>query len=316
MEKVLIIGGAGFVGGHLIQFLKSMKDLSVFATKLENEQIDSSLLDEQNIINLDIRIESEVNKTLTDIKPDYIIHLAAQSSVGISWKKPALTFDINVLGTINILEAVKNLENNPRVLLIGSAEQYGVINQKDIPIKEETKAHPENPYAISKATQEALAKMYVEKLGLDIVMVRAFNHIGPGQSPIFVISDFAKQVAEIEKGLREPVIRVGNLEVKRDFTDVRDIIRGYWLLLRKGKKGEIYNIGSGKSTEIKNMLIDLINLSSTDINYEVDKEKFRPADILDLRADISKIKNETGWKPEIDIKDSFKDILNYWRKTI
>lgn len=315
-KKLLIIGGAGFVGGHLIQYLKSETGIEIYATKLENEINDSLSIKSENIINLDITNSIRVKEVLASIRPDYIIHLAAQSSVAVSWKRPVLTFDINVNGTINILEAVKELEIRARVLLIGSAEQYGIIKPEDLPIKEETEIHPSNPYAVSKATQEAIARMYVSSYNMDIVMVRAFNHIGPGQSPIFVISDFAKQIADIEKGLREPVIYVGNLEAKRDFTDVRDIVRGYWLLLQKGKKGEIYNIGSGESFKIQHILDMMISMSNMKINIMTDENKLRPIDIKDLRSDIGKIKADIGWTVTYDIKESLSDVINYWRNSV
>lgn len=315
-QKALIIGGAGFVGGHLIRFLCEQIKLDVYVTKLFNEKIEEEYIHAENIYNLDITNKEQVLCLLEEIKPDYIFHLAAQSSVFLSWKEPALTFNINVIGTIHVLEAVKSLGLNSKLLLIGSAEQYGQIKQEDLPISESLPVNPGNPYAVSKASQEMIASMYVKSYGMDIVMVRAFNHIGPGQSPVFVISDFAKQVAEIEKGLREPVIYVGNLEAKRDFTDVRDIIRGYWMLMEKGNRGEVYNIGSGKSFEIKDMLISLINLSLANISYEVDPAKFRPTDILDIRADISKIHSTTGWEPRYTLKQTLMDVLNFWRKCV
>ena len=311
--KVLIIGAAGFVGNHLIDFLSKQQDVYIYATKLKTETLG---ITGNNItaIDLDICCTAEVSELIRQVRPDYIIHLAALSSVSYSWQEPALTFNINVIGTINLLEAVRQSDIYPRILLIGSAEEYGIVLPENLPIKENHNIDPKSPYAASKASQELIARMYASVYNLEIVMVRAFNHIGPGQSPVFAIAGFTEQIAKIEKGLQEPVITVGNLSVKRDFTDVRDVVRGYWDLVRYGEKGEVYNIGSGKSLLLKTILDTLISMSSRKINIEIDQRKFRPVDILELRADISKIQNHINWKPEIDINTTLSDILNYWRK--
>lgn len=311
--KVLIIGSAGFVGGHLIHYLGSLPYIEVFASKLSNEKVEIQGISAINILNLDILNNNEVESTLKKICPDYIIHLAAQSSVAFSWKEPALTFNINLIGTINILEAIRKTSIHSRILLIGSAEEYGNIRPGELPISESRNISPGNPYAVSKASQEMVARMYGNAYNVEIVMVRAFNHIGPGQSPVFVISDFAKQIVEIEKGLHNPVILVGNLDAKRDFTDVRDIVKGYWMLVQNGIKGEVYNIGSGKSYSIKNLLNKMIGMSSQKIEIQTDPDKIRLADIPELRADISKITSHVHWQPLIDIDATLSDILDYWR---
>lgn len=311
--KVLIIGSAGFVGGHLADYLSLRPAVEVFASKLGTEKLEATHIAERNIYDLDILQIDEVEKILKEICPDYIIHLAAQSSVSYSWKEPALTFNVNLIGTINILEAIRKADIAARILLIGSAEEYGGVGPEELPINENRDIDPNNPYAISKAAQEMTARMYVSSYNMEIVMVRAFNHIGPGQSPVFAIPDFAKQIAEIEKGMREPVILVGNLDAKRDFCDVRDIVRGYWELVQNGMKGEIYNIGSGTSYSIKSLLDKMIGMSSKKIDVQVDMNKFRPADIPELRADISKIRDHIRWQPEIGLDKTLSDILNYWR---
>lgn len=316
MLKALIIGGAGFVGGHLIKFLSSQGSLHIYATKLDRENIDVKEIDQRCIYNLDITDKKQVMEVIQQTMPDYIFHLAAQSSVSLSWKEPALTYNINVVGTINILEAVRLLNLDTRLLIIGSAEQYGAIKEEDLPIKEDIKIKPINPYAMSKASQEMIGRMYSEVFGINVIMVRAFNHIGPGQSSMFVISDFAKQIAEIEKGIREPIIQVGNLDVKRDFSDVRDIVRGYLHLVQNGVKGEIYNIGSGKSYAIRELLSYMAGISPKMIEVKLDPSKLRPMDIKELRADITKIREHTNWKPIIEIADTLNDIVNYWRKYI
>jgi GDP-4-dehydro-6-deoxy-D-mannose reductase len=198
-------------------------------------------------------------------------------------------------------------------LIVGSAEQYGAIKQESLPLTEDYRCVPTNPYAASKTAQEEASKVFIRAYGIDVVFVRAFNHIGPYQSPIFVVSDFAKQIAEIEKGKREPIIRVGNLEAKRDFTDVRDIVRGYVMIIKRGKTGEVYNVGSGESMAINKILEILIHLSSNPIQVLIDPEKIRPVEILELKASIDKIRIEVGWEPNIDINKSLEDVLNFWR---
>ncbi len=311
--KALIIGAAGFVGGHLINHLCSIGNLETFATKLKTEKINNECISKENIYDLDICDDVQTKTVIDIIRPDYIFHLAAQSSVSLSWKEPALTYNINVIGTINILEAIRKLELTTRILLIGSAEEYGKIERDELPINENAPIRPSNPYAVSKASQEAIARLYVQAYGMDIIMVRAFNHIGPGQSAVFAIPDFAKQIVDIENGRKEPVIYTGNLNAKRDFTDVRDIVEGYCKLMRKGIPGEIYNIGSGKSYSIKELLYKMIQISGKDIEVKNDPERLRPVDIPELKADITKIKTHTNWHHNITIDNSLEDILNYWR---
>lgn len=204
----------------------------------------------------------------------------------------------------------------PRILMIGSGEEYGYISPETVPIQEETILHPGNIYAATKACQNMLSKIYSDAYQMDIIMVRAFNHIGPAQSPIFVVSDFCKQVAEIEKGKREAVIRVGNLSAYRDFTDVRDVVAAYALLIEKGKKGETYNVGSGKAIQIQSILKELLQLSSVEIKIEVDEAKLRPIDVPIIEADIKKLVETTGWKRKYELTDTLKETLNYWRQTV
>lgn len=311
--KVLIIGAAGFVGGHLIDYLGTLPDVEVFAAKLSGEKVENSRGSDQNILDIDILNKQQLEEALNKVRPDYIINLAAQSSVSYSWDEPAITFNINVIGVVNVLEAIRKTKIFTRLLLIGSAEEYGSISPAELPVNESRAIEPENPYAVSKASQEMAARMYVKAYQMDIIMVRAFNHIGPGQSPAFALPAFAKQIAEIEKGIREPVLSVGNLDAKRDFTDVRDIVRGYWELVQKGRSGEIYNIGSGCSYTIRSLLDKLISMSSSPIEVRIDPERMRPYDIPELRADIAKIQNEIHWQPQIDMDKTLSDTLNYWR---
>ncbi|HBJ79919.1 MULTISPECIES: GDP-mannose 4,6-dehydratase [Fusobacterium] len=312
MKKAMIIGAAGFVGGYLIDHLKDDMNWEVYGTKLEIEKIERKDIE---IYNLDILNKEEIIKIFKKIKPDYVFNLVAQSSVSLSWKNPLLTVDINIKGVINILEAVREIDKyNPRIILIGSSEEYGNVKEDEIPVKEENNLRPRNIYAVTKVCQNMIGKIYSDAYGMDIVNVRAFNHIGPKQAPIFVVSDFCKQVAEIEKGLREPIIYTGNLEAKRDFTDVRYIVRAYSALALNGKKGETYNIGSGKAVSIKEILDIILKNSTKNIEIRRDEKRYRPIDIPIIEADIEKLKEITDWEPEILLEESIKEILDYWRK--
>lgn len=308
--KALIIGGAGFVGSYLIDHLQNDCRWSVAVTKLEHE-----IIEHENIpvYTLDILDKQSIMFLLKEIRPDYIIHLAAQSSVSLSWTNPALTIDVNIKGSVNVLDAVRELDYKPRILLIGSGEEYGHILPEETPIKENNLTRPGNIYAATKACQNMIGKIYADAYNMDIIMVRAFNHIGPKQAPIFVVSDFCKQVAEIEKGLREPVIRVGNLSAKRDFTDVRDVVRAYSLLIEKGKAGETYNVGSGKAIAIEEILNKILSYSKSDITVDVDKTKLRPVDVPIIEADIQKLKECIVWSPNIYLNKTIIDTLEYWR---
>lgn len=308
--KALVIGGAGFVGNYLIERLSS-DGHKVYATCLANEKIENA---ECENFNLDILDKSAVKDILSDVKPDWIFHLAAQSSVSYSWKNPQLTVDVNIKGTVNILDAMRESGfDKTRIILIGSGEEYGYIREGACPIKETEPLNPGNIYAATKACQSMIGSIYARAYGMDIVMVRAFNHIGPAQLTQFVVADFCNQAAEIEKGNRKPEISVGNLAVKRDFTDVRDIVRAYELLAEKGVSGKIYNVGSGKAVLIEDILKLIVSKSTAEITVSVDKARLRPADVPVIEADISEIKADTGWEPEISLEKTIEDTLNYWR---
>ena len=313
MKKVLIIGAAGFVGKYLIRYLKTMGEYKVAATKLSNENIEVSDVD---LYNVDITQRDDMVSLLYSIRPDYIFHLAAQSSVSVAWKNPGLTVDVNIKGAINVLDAVRELYYKPRILLIGSGEEYGHILEGETPIKEYNRIRPGNIYAATKACQNMIGGIYANAYDMQVLMVRAFNHIGPEQSSIFVVSDFCRQVAEIEKGLKEPVMYVGNLSAQRDFTDVRDVVRAYTLLIEKGKPGETYNVGSGHAYEIREILDKIISLSTVEIKVEIDQNKIRPVDVPIIEADVTKLMNTTGWKKEIPLEQTIEETLNYWRKKL
>ncbi|MGN1036218.1 MAG: GDP-mannose 4,6-dehydratase, partial [Ruminococcus sp.] len=261
---------------------------------------------------LDILEKNQIPAVLDEVKPDIIYHLSAQSSVALSWKNPQLTVDVNIKGSLNVLDSLRDSGLSSRIILIGSGEEYGYI--KKCPVSEEEPLRPGNIYAVTKACQSMIGNIYAKAYKMDIVMVRAFNHIGAGQLPQFVVSDFCKQVAEIEKGLKAPEMCVGNLDAKRDFTDVRDVVRAYMLLAEKGKSGELYNVGSGHARAIREILDIIISQSTADIKVTVDPNRLRPSDIPVIEADISRITADTGWKPEIPLEETIKNTLDYWRR--
>ena len=308
--RALVIGAGGFAGHYLLEELTKSSD-EIYATKLPNETITGTTA---KILDLDITNVEAVFSLFEEIRPDCVYHLAAQSSAALSWKKPQLTMNINVIGALNVLEAIRALNLKSRVLLIGSGEEYGNVLPAEIPIKESTMVRPANIYAVSKLTQNLLGGLYLKAYGMDIISVRAFNHIGPMQADIFVASDFCKQVAMIEKGRKEPVISVGNLSAIRDFTDARDVVKAYTLLMSKGISGKTYNVGGGTVCKISELLDRILKLSSVQIKVEIDQSRLRPIDTPEISADISELKKDTGWTPSKTLDETLLDTLEYWRK--
>ncbi len=310
MKKALIIGGAGFVGKYLADYLRDGCGYQVYSTKMKQETIEGAAYE---VIDMNLLVKEEVERVIRTCEPDYIFHLAAQSSVAVSWSNPQLTVDVNIKGTLNLLDVLKETEYKGRVLLIGSGEEYGRIQPDQVPITEDTVLRPGNIYAATKSCQNMLGSIYADAYGLNLVMVRAFNHVGPKQSTQFVVSDFCKQVVEVEKGLREPVIHVGNLKAKRDFTDVRDVVAAYECLVRQGKGGETYNVGAGTAYSIEEILNQIIELSGRAIEVQVEKERLRPIDVPIIVADITKITEHTDWQKKISLRQTLSDTLEYWR---
>jgi GDP-4-dehydro-6-deoxy-D-mannose reductase len=310
--KSLIIGAAGFVGRYLAAQLHERMGFTVTVTKLPFENID---FPGAAVIDLDILDPEAVQRAVDSEEPDVVYHLAAQSSVALSWKRPGLTVDINVKGALNVMEAVRNAQRRARLILIGSGEEYGSVRPEDIPILEDvTPIRPGNPYAATKAAQNMLGTLYARAYGMDVINVRAFNHIGAGQSPQFVVADFAGQIAKIERGEQERTIFVGNLAARRDFCDVRDIVRAYGLLAHKGRSGETYNVGSGQAIEIRSLLSALLSLSPVRIDVVSDPSKYRPIDVPVIEASIEKMGSDTGWKPEIALNTTLQWIMESARK--
>lgn len=310
--RALITGSNGFVGQYLAEYLLK-KDIEVWGTIHESKAIPKEIHNEIIIRQMDITDQLQVKNVLSECKPDYIFHLAAQSSAAVAWKHPDLTMTVNINGTINLLECIRKFDLKPRILLIGSSEEYGTVKSKDLPIDEAHELRPGNPYAISKAAQSMIGQVYSKAYDLNIIMARAFNHIGPKQSSKFVVSDFTKRIAEIEKGKIPPILKVGNLEAERDFTDVRDIVRAYYELVLKGKRGEIYNIGSGKVCKIQDILDRLLSLTNMKIKIQKDIDRYRPLDVPIVQCDSRKFVNLTSWQPRYTLEETLKDVLEYWR---
>ena len=303
MKKVLIIGASGFVGKYLIKEFKQDKYEIIACDKSKNNLEDNDI----TYYELDILNKEAVEKILEECKPDYLVNLAAISSVGLSWNIPDKTIEVNVIGTLNILEAVKKYNEECKVLLIGSSEEY---ESKDPPLKETDITNANNPYGISKVAQENFARLYKEKYGLDIVCTRSFNHTGVGQLDKFVIPSFCKQVAEIDKTNAPGKIYVGNLSAYRDISDVKDVVKVYKALLENKTDELVYNVGSGNAYKIEDLLKYIISLSNQEIEIVIDKEKLRPVDTPYICCDNTKIKKYFN---NTDIKETIKEMYEYYK---
>lgn len=320
MKRVLITGVSGFAGSFLADFLLSKKEYIVSGTYLLEDSVEKNLgkiKKDINLIKADLTNTKRVYELLKSVKPDLVFHLAALPYTAASFRNPLKTIENNIASQMNVLSAIKeNKLFGTKILIVSSAEVYGLVDKKDLPINEETKLMPTSPYAVSKIAQDFLGLQFFLSYNLKIVRVRPFNHIGPRQSPNFVVASIARRIAEIEKGRHKSFISVGNLEAKRDFTDVRDMVRAYTLAIEKGKPGEVYNIGSEKSYRISEVLDNLLKLSKIKIKVQVNKNLLRPVDIPELLCDATKFKNLTNWNPEIDINTTLKDTLDYWRSIV
>ncbi|MFC2169228.1 GDP-mannose 4,6-dehydratase [Acidobacteriota bacterium] len=317
--RVLITGITGFAGSHLAEYiLENHPDIKIYGTIRWRSRMENihHIQDKISLAEADLKDIVSLKKCLEEIKPDRIFHLAAQSFVPTSWKMPKETFMINAIGQINLFEAILALNLSVKIHIAGSSEEYGLVNHDEVPMKETNPLRPLSPYAVSKVAQDLLAWQYFKSYGLKVVRTRGFNHTGPRRGDVFICSNFAKQLAEIEKGIREPLIYVGNLEAKRDFTDVRDIVRGYWFSLEKGKEGDVYNIGTGKSYSMKEVLDILLSLCKLEVKVEVDPSRLRPSDVPHLLSDCTKFRQLSGWEPKIPFRETLRDLLNYWRERI
>lgn len=317
--RALITGITGFAGSHLADYLLAEQSevevigIRRWRSRMENiEHLDGKI----QLHECDLRDAAAVQAVLAEVRPDFIFHLAAQSFVPASWRAPSETLTTNLVGQTNIFEAVRVLQLDPVIQIAGSSEEYGLVLPDEVPIKESNPLRPLSPYAVSKVGQDLLAYQYFKSYGLKAVRTRGFNHTGPRRGEVFVTSNFAKQIASIEAGLRDPVIRVGNLEAQRDFTDVRDMVRAYWLAVTKATPGEVYNLASGKAVTIRELLDQLLALSTAEVEVQVDPERLRPSDVEILLGDYSKFRSETGWEPTIPLQKTLQDTLDFWRQKL
>jgi GDP-4-dehydro-6-deoxy-D-mannose reductase len=309
--KAFVTGLTGFVGPHLARMLVGKGcDVVGLGFRNENPGQAPSLPEGVSVVNADVRDYAGLRQILEDARPDHVYHLAAISNVATSFKDPRLTYDVNVGGTLNLFEALRELDIRPRIVHVSTAHIYRSI-ETEAGLDEESPVHLLTPYATSKFMCEALATQYVEAYDFQTMNVRPFNHVGPGQPTGFVCSDFARQIAAIKLGQSEPVLHVGNLAPVRDFTDVRDTVEAYWNVATQGVAGETYNVSSGNPHSMKQILTMLCDLASVQVRIEVDRGKFRPIETLRLFGDSSKIR-ALGWEPRIAFERTLKDILDYW----
>lgn len=306
--RVLITGAGGFVGNHLAAHLsQAVANVQLFgATLFKSETIHPAISDNRLI---DLKDYAQVRDLLADCRPDAVYHLAAQAFVPRSFEAPWETLENNILSQLNITRACLELNLRPRILIVSSAEIYGQVSADQLPLDENCAIRPTNPYSVSKVAQDMLGLQYHLSHGLPIMRARPFNHIGPGQNGRFVAPAFAMQIANIEEGRRRAVIKVGNLTAKRDFTDVRDIVRAYRLIIEKGRPGEAYNVASGMAYSIRRLLDILLGLSEIDIEVQVDPARLRPVDVPEIRGDSAKLRRDTGWKPSLTFEETLKDVL-------
>ena len=317
MTRALITGISGFVGSHLAEFLLN-KGVEVHGIIRWRSKMDNiiHIKDKLKLVDADMRDGHSLLKAVEESEPDYIFHLASQSFVPMSWRAPADTMETNAVGTIHLFEAIRQSKYNPVIQIAGSSEEYGMVYPDELPIKETNPLRPLSPYGVSKVTEDMLGCQYHRSYGLKIIVTRAFNHTGPRRGDVFVTSNFSKQIAEIEKGVKEPVMYVGNLNAKRDFSDVRDIVRAYWLSVAKCDYGEVYNICSEKARTIQSVLDLLLDMADKNVEIKQDPSRMRPSDVEILQGDCSKFRARTGWKAEIPFEKTMEDLLNWWRKNI
>ncbi len=346
--RVLITGVTGFAGSHLAEYLLKRGDVEVFGvcrwrSRMDNladlrsqgklqfvaeggnitsveslgKFLDGRVApDKLNLVEGDMCDAFSMRRVIGAVKPQLIFHLAAQSYVPGSWNAPADTLNTNIIGQTNIFEAIREAGIEPHIQIAGSSEEYGLVLPDEVPIKETNPLRPLSPYAVSKVAQEMLAWQYYRSYGLKTVVSRGFNHTGPRRGQVFVTSSFARQIAEIEAEMAPPVLFTGDLTSKRDWTDVRDMARAYWLALERGIPGEVYNIGSGSTIEIGEMLEILLSMTTARIDVKQDPARMRPSDVQILWADASKFREQTGWEPAIPFEQTMKDLLDYWRRRV
>lgn len=311
---VLITGIAGFVGSHLVDLLRAEQpEEGIAGVVRPGTPTPEHLREGVRLLEADLEDAAAVESAVAAVRPESIIHLAGQSSVHESWSNPAATIRTNVIGLLHVFEAVRRRRLEPRVLVVGSAEEYGAVEPDAPPIAEDAPLRPLSPYAVSKVAQGYLALQYALSQNLAVVRTRTFPHTGPGRGEAFAESSFARQIAEVEAGRRRPVLAVGNLDAVRDFTDVRDVVRAYWSLLERGVPGEVYNVCSGQGRSIGDVLRGLLEIAGVQVDLQVDRERLRPSDLPSLVGDPRKVREATGWEPRIPLERTLRDLLDDWR---
>ena len=318
-EKILITGITGFAGSHLADLVLN-KNHIVYGFKrwnLSRLRNIHHILDKIHWIDCDITDPVGVKKAIEIANPEKIFHLAAESFVSVSWDHPSHYMDVNYKGTVNILEAIRNSNINPKILIPGSGEEYGEIFENELPINENTQLRPVNPYAVTKIAQDLISYVYYRTYDMNIIRVRTFNHEGPRRDNVFGIPWYAYQIARIEEGLQDPIIKTGHIDDRRNFTHIRDIVEAYWIALEKCSPGEMYLIGSDENEKIysyREIISQLLKMTDVDgIKIEQDSQYTRPTSVPRLIGDTSKFRNLTGWKPKIPIEQTLNDTLEYWR---
>ena len=317
MKRALITGLPGFAGSHLAEELLNHK-YKVYGTQLPGETHDKlkGFTSKLSLTDLDLRNKDKTEQYIHRIKPQYVFHLAAISSVPFSFEHPDLTFEINTVGTTNLLEALRKIDGVKKIIIVTSAVIYGIVKPSQMPLKEDTRMLPVSPYGVSKAAVDMLGYQYFKGHDLPIIRARAFNHTGPKQGLGFVVPDFCKQVAQIEAGKIKPVMEVGNLNAERDITDVRDIVTGYRLLAERGKPGEAYHLCSGRGERVRDILDWILDAATVKIKVTKDPKRMRPSDVPRLVGDYSKARRAVGYKPKYKLDSTVRDTLEYWRKEI
>lgn len=316
MDRYLITGFSGFVGRHFLEYLSASgrpADLLGIDLSCPDFELGGEGLGQVDFQEMDLLDREGFEKVLRDFQPNYILHLASYSSVAFSWENPIKSFQNNTNIFLNMLEAVRSVDPRIRILSIGSSEEYGDLPQGQSAFREQDSLHPISPYAVARVSQEMLTKVYVHGYGMDIVMTRSFNHIGPGQKETFAIASFAKRLVEMKKeGVVSPKLMTGDISLIRDFVDVRDVVRAYGELLKRGKKGEVYNICSGIGHSLADVIQQMGSILDVEIDTETDTGRIRPSDNKVIIGSYEKIKRDIGWAPEISLKKSLGDIIVFW----
>ena len=307
--RVLVTGGTGFVGQHLVRLLHD-RTRTIFSTYLVKP---SSPIIGAELLACDLRNRDQALQIVRYAQPQHIYHLSALSSVIKSFEEARQVWNTNVWGAMNLLDAVREAAPEARVLLVGSSQCYGQVASRRLPVAEDERLAPTSPYAASKAAAEMLATQFFHSCALQVIRTRPFNHTGPGQSAEFVCSDLARQVAEIELGYRSPVVRIGNIRVKRDFSDVRDVVRAYELLLHRGAAGDVYNVASGRGVSIAEIIKHLQSYCARRFQVDVEQKRIRSSEVLQVYGSNRKLRRATGWKPEYSLAQTLHDLYEFWK---